>query len=147
MFVCSSVGFAQSQRSVHQTFSIDQVERVQFALTGNLEIVPWAGNSAMTELTVKLYDASPGVLRWFVGDGRYEILGELSEDETTLTLRGKEILQRPIRTRDGECYEEILVKIYLPESFEPMGEHTYQRTEAEAATGDDEANPSGSVNR
>jgi len=66
--------FAQQQRTLHQTFEIEEVERINFNLYDEIEFEKWAGNTILTETKVEVHDATKGIFDHFVNGGRYEIV-------------------------------------------------------------------------
>ncbi len=115
-FLSSTVVSAQISKILHQTFEIGEVAEIQLNLVGEYEIEKWAGNTILTETKIELYDASPGIFNHFVEVGRYDIEGEINE--TTAQLASKDTERQAIRTREGECFEIIKVKIFVPDTFD-----------------------------
>ena len=79
----------------------------------------------MTETSIELYDAKPSILNYFVNDGRYEILIEDSNASVSLSSKMKE--RKPIKTKNGECYEFIKIRIFVPEDFDIVNENSLVR--------------------
>lgn len=113
----TQIGQAQLEKMIHQTFDLSEMDAVRLNLAGDVEIEKWAGNTIMTETHIKLYEASQGIMYYFVKEGRYEIESD-TMNETSLRLKSKDMVRKPIKTKTGECYEEVLVKVYLPDDFE-----------------------------
>ena len=119
--------FAQLEKSIHQTFELDTFNQVNINLQGEVEIEKWAGNTIMAETKIKLYDASAGILSYFVKEGRYEIISHASG--TQIELKSKDVVRKPIQTKNGQCFEEVMVKIYMPEDFESDDSDLWTRKE------------------
>lgn len=111
-----NVSSAQLAESIHQSFEMDDYNSVYINLKGEVEVETWAGNTVLTETKIKLYDASKGILDYFIKLGRYEI--ETTNSSSRINLKSKDIVRRPIRTKNGECYEEVKVRVFLPDDFE-----------------------------
>ena len=62
----------------------------------------------MTETSIQIYDASPGIFSHFVKEGRYEILGE--NGDANYQLKSKDTERKTIRTKRGDCYEFVKIK-------------------------------------
>lgn len=120
---------AQLEESIHQSFEIDEINSISINLKGDVAIQTWAGNTILTETKVKLYDASPGILNHFVKLGRYEI--EAKPTSSNIYLTSKDIIRRPIRTKKGECYEEVKVQVFLPDDFVGETETVWKRKTGE----------------
>ena len=111
----SNFSNAQLSKVLHQTFEIDDVDTVSLNLVGEYEIEKWAGNAILTETTIELYDAKPGIFKYFIKEGRYEIIADVNE--TSVVLHAKDSERKSIRTKIGECYEFIKLKIFVPDDF------------------------------
>lgn len=131
---------AQLEKVLHQTFFLDEIDLVALNVAGDIEIEQWAGNTIMTETKVKLYEGSPGIINYFVKTGRYDIEHESFGSEG-IRLNSKDSVRRPIKTKAGECYEEVIVRVFIPEDFEKDGNNTLKRIKEEENT----PNPTDSV--
>lgn len=122
--------FGQTKKTFHQVINLDEVQSVQMDLYGEYEFEEWAGNTIMTETKVDIYDASPAIVTFFCEQvKRYEILVDTTA--TSLTLRSKDKQRRTIRYKDQECFEQTKVKIYYPDTFEPLNDTVLQRKQKE----------------
>ncbi len=115
MLFFATIANAQLQKILHQSFEIDAVTSISLDLHGEYEIEKWAGNTILTETRIQIYDASPSILRYFVENGRYDIEG--AAEETTFSMVSKVKDRKSIKTKEGECYEFIKVRILVPEDF------------------------------
>ena len=114
-FLAVSSVQAQLEKILHQSFDLTSINNITLDLYGEYEIEKWAGNSILTETTVQVYDASIGIFKHFVENGRYGIEANLENELITLTSKDKE--RTAIRTKKGECYEFIKVRIFVPDDF------------------------------
>ena len=72
---------AQLEKVLHQSFDLDGVNSINLELYGEYEIEKWAGNSILTETSVQIYDATPGIFKHFVEkDKRYGIEANLTDE-------------------------------------------------------------------
>lgn len=117
---------AQLQKILHQSFELDEIENITLDLHGEYEIEVWEGNTILTETSVQLYDANPNILKFLVKNGRYEI--ESNGDGGTINLISKDKTRRAIKTKEGECFEFVNLKIFIPEDFNIVSNKSLQRT-------------------
>ena len=117
---------AQVQRIGHQTFAVsDSVQQLQLQFFGQYEVESWAGNNILLETKVRLFNASQGILEHFLEAGRYEVKAEEAGMSLTLSAVDKE--RRPIQTSNGNCFEEVMQRVFIPEAFIPSGEGQWRR--------------------
>jgi len=128
VFFTSSSLTAQLKQTVHQTFDIEDAKSVSIDLTGEYEIVQWAGNTIMTHTYIELSDARPSILAYYMDKGRYEIKGLATGDQYAIIANDK--VRRPIRFKDLECYEYTKVKIFIPDDFVIVSNNSLVREEA-----------------
>lgn len=74
LLLIPSIGSAQQQKTLHQTFEIEEVERLNFDLYGEIEVEKWEGNTVLTETKIEVHDATKGIFNHFINEGRYEII-------------------------------------------------------------------------
>ncbi|MEO1517814.1 MAG: hypothetical protein AAFV95_22530 [Bacteroidota bacterium] len=127
---------AQLSKTLHQNFELEGFANLQLDLEGEYQIEKWAGNTILTETIVEIFDATPAIFKHFIEAGRYEMEG--LADEKTFQITSKDSERRPIRSKGGECYEFVKIRIFIPDDFEPDGEHRFTRPIKE-----DEATASG----
>jgi len=108
---------AQISKTFHQSFELQpNTTTVAIDLDGEIAFETWNSNTILIETNLKVYDASPNIINHFVKNGRYEIDG--NQADGMLTISPKDSERKPIRTRKGECFEELVVKMYVPEEFD-----------------------------
>lgn len=125
---------AQLSQVIHQTFAIDEADAISLDIVGEYEIEKWAGNTVMTETSIQIYDATPSIFKFFVKEGRYEILGE--SKDTDYQLSSKDTERRTIRTKRGDCYEFIKIRVFVPEDFDVVDQKKLVRSTEEEPTTD-----------
>ena len=119
---------AQLEKVLHQTFEIGEVENINLDFYGEYKIEPWAGNTVMTETQIRLTDASPAILKHFVEKAkRYDVVLDL--DETTASFSSHDKERRTIESKYGQCYEEINMRIFVPDSYDIVNEKSLVRKE------------------
>lgn len=127
--------FGQQRRVMHQTYDLNGIASVQFDIKDNYEVELWAGTVLLIETTVEMreinakgkVDAPESIFKHFVDKGRYQTAGALLNGNQ-LRVQSKDMQRAAIRTKTGECSEEVLVKIMLPDSFQKTGDHIWTRS-------------------
>jgi hypothetical protein len=116
-----TVTVAQNKRTIYQTFETDSAKTILLDLVGftDIEIIGWAGNTVLTEVTVQLWDASPTILDHFVDLGRYKF--EFKRDGETASIttqtRERKVIKTKISGPNG-CLELSAVKIFVPDNYD-----------------------------
>ncbi len=121
----ASVGQAQLTRTFHHSFKIDSIDAMTLQLEGEYEVNFWEGNTILTETNVELYEASPNIFKHFIKVGRYNL--EYLENGKIGVVKHTQLNRKPIYTAKGECWEVAKVKVFIPDSFEKEGEHSFSR--------------------
>ena len=114
---CAIQSFAQLEKVLHQTIDVDSINTIQVDIKGDVEIEIWVGNTILTETSVQLYDATPGIFKHFIEtEKRYEVVSETNN--SAIRLYSFDSVRNSIRTKRGECFESVKVKVYIPDVFE-----------------------------
>ncbi len=131
MFLMVSLvsGFSQNQKYLHQTFQLDTATTVRLDLFGEFAVEPWVGDAVMIETKVSLYNASEGILKHFIDEGRYTVEAKL--EGKTLLLTSKDKVRSPIGTSKRESREEVTVRVFIPEKMRPEGANSWALPAAE----------------
>ena len=113
---------AQLEKIMHQTFEISEAEDITIDLMGDYAIEHWAGNTIMTETKVELFEASPAILKHFVEKAkRYNVATE-SINDNSIRLYSTDKERKAIRTKFGECYELVNIRVFIPENYEILND-------------------------
>lgn len=123
---------AQLVKMLHQAFEVpDSATTLAFSIYENdkFEIVPWAGNTIMTESNIKLYYASRGVFDFFLEKGRYNF--QAQEGGDTLVLAAQDTKRLAIKSGDTQCYEEVAIRIFIPDDFSQISPGVWFRPRKE----------------
>ncbi|NNE29917.1 MAG: hypothetical protein HKN16_09780 [Saprospiraceae bacterium] len=115
LLVGASSALAQSKHTLHQSFEIDSINQVTVEFAGEYEVVYWEGNTVLTETQIELYDANPNILSHFVKLGRYLVEGDKGTD--LAFFKHKDLIRKPIYTKDGQAWEVVKMKFYVPDTF------------------------------
>lgn len=119
-------GFGQLQKITHQTFTVsDSITLLTIDVYGDYTYELWPSDRVMLEMDIRLYNASEGVMNFFMEAGRYEVNAENEGPALRLVSKDKE--RRAIRTSKGECFEEVKMHFFIPEDFASSGEHQWSR--------------------
>ena len=127
MFCAIAPVAAQLEKTIHQTFELDERNSITIDLiSDSTTVVPWAGNTILTETKVRLYDASPSILTHFMEkEQRYAI--EMDTSGQTLLLYSVKKERKPISTRSGDCPEHVNIRVFVPEEFEKQTGNNFVR--------------------
>ncbi|HFA51103.1 MAG TPA: hypothetical protein ENJ95_18985 [Bacteroidetes bacterium] len=128
-FCLATLSFSQLEKTIHQTFDVSQSNAISFDLVSDSTvIVPWAGNNVLTETKIELYDASPSILKHFIEkDQRYAIQADSTSG--VFRLSSVKMKREPIRTKNGECYENVQIRLFVPDDFELQGKNKLVRVD------------------
>jgi hypothetical protein len=111
---------AQIERTIYQTFEIDSAQTVHLDLVGftDVQIEAWAGNTVLTEVQVRLWNASTEILNYFVKEGRYKFEFEKKDSTASVTtqVRQRDIIKTKSSGPAG-CLELSAVKIFVPDNY------------------------------
>ena len=118
-------------RHVHQAFEISEdVQDLRFDLhdiiakpdevelqkiTQDYVIESWAGNTILVETTISISQARVEILDFFIKEGRYSITFDSSG--TSPLLSEAHPKKKTLRTKEGECFEHIKYRIFVPDVF------------------------------
>ncbi|MEM1322230.1 MAG: hypothetical protein AAGG75_18355 [Bacteroidota bacterium] len=130
---------AQLEKVLHQSFDLNSISNINLELYGEYEIEKWAGNSILTETTVQIYDATPGIFKHFIKDGRYGIEADLTDGNIQLKSTDNERVAIRRKNPEGEgykeCYEFVKLRIFVPDDFKVVDQTQLVRdTPSEATT-------------
>ncbi len=121
MLCLFSIGLqAQHEKIIHKSFEVEAAASIQLNIYGEHTFEQWEGNTILTETTVQLHDASPAVFKYYLENGRYDVVGEASGND--FILSSIKMDRKPIRTKKGECYEFVNTVVYYPEDYTISGD-------------------------
>ena len=107
---------AQIHDRIHWVFPVDSVDQIDFDLVDAYQAQNWDGNQVMVASEITVYNATKGIVRFFLEDDRrWDVVDTLIG--TTLLLDSYHSRRAPIVSGGDECYEVIEVKVYIPNSF------------------------------
>ncbi len=116
-FLLTGLLQAQSKRTLHQTFDVSGIEEIRLDLYGEVELVPWAGAQIMSETQVVLQGAPKHILTFFIEEKKRYQIEEIISPETYL-LQSTDKERKEIMYKGNTCYEEVKVRLFIPEDFE-----------------------------
>ena len=124
---------AQVQKTIHQTFDVeDEVTQVALDIYDEFEVEHWASNTIMTVTKVELTSGSQYLLDFYAKKGRYDL--DVSGASTSLKLVSKDKVRRGMKYKDMMVYEQVTMKILIPEDFELNGKTQLVRKKEVVAT-------------
>ncbi|MGK0364352.1 MAG: hypothetical protein ACI85O_001409 [Saprospiraceae bacterium] len=118
---------AQLKKTVHQTFEIGEARNINLEVYGEYEIESWSGNTIMSETKIELYDASPHILKFFMKEKERYMLTLNGEGEESVNLVSNDKERRSIQYKGKECFEQVKVKLYIPEDFIEINPKTLRK--------------------
>lgn len=112
---------AQMERTIYQAFEIDSSEVIRLDLVGftHVEMLVWAGNTVLSEVSIQLWDASPEILNYFVDKGRYKFGFEKKGTTASITtqVRERKVIKTKISGPTG-CQEITTLKLFIPDTYQ-----------------------------
>lgn len=125
MLMLASTASAQLEKTIHQTFPLEDKASINLDLYGEYTLVPWAGNNVLIETRVELYNSTPSILKHFVEkELRYQIDMD-STNSGILKLSSHDKKRISIRNKTGtESTEIITTKVFVPDNFIVIDEKT-----------------------
>lgn len=105
---------------MYQVFEVDSAKTVQLEITGEYQVLEWAGNSILAETNVQIWEASREILNQLIKDGRYDLATDSSAGPNAKNVRifTKNVDRKPIKRLDGQkCLEIAVTKIFVPDTF------------------------------
>lgn len=123
---------AQLKKTLHQTFEVpDSATCLIFQLYAGdtYSIEPWAGNNIMTESQVSVFSSTQSVFDHLIENGRYKF--EAHEGRDTFSLTSFDPRRLTIRAAGMQAFEEVEVRIFIPDSFRKAGDYVYSRPKQE----------------
>lgn len=123
---------AQLKKTLHKVFEVPETANL---LVFNIyegdsyDVIPWAGNTIMTETQVEMSKASRGVFDFFLEEGRYDFITAPQSD--SLIISSKDLLRRVIKLEDVEAIEKVHSRIYIPDYFLQQSTTIWERPETQ----------------
>ena len=126
---------AQIEKTIHQTFVLkDEVQDVALDIFDEFETETWAGNTVMAVTQVELHSGAQHVLDFYIKEGRYEM--ELVGNEGSVQLVSKDKKRKGMKYKGMVIFEQVKMKMYIPETFELVGKNKLVRKPEETASTD-----------
>lgn len=132
LLLLGSPAQAQLKKTLHKVFEVPESANL---LVFNIyegdsyDVIPWAGNTIMTETQVEMAKASRGVFDFFLEEGRYDFITAPQTD--SLIISSKDLLRRVIKLEDVEAVENVHSRIYIPDYFLQQSATVWERPEAQ----------------
>lgn len=118
---------AQVHERLHWVFPADSIEQITFDIVDPYEVNVWDGNQIMVTSEITVYNATKGIIRFFVEENRrWDIIDTIQSN--VMLLDSYHSRRAPIQSSGQECYEQVQVKIFLPSEFEQVGELWQRKT-------------------
>jgi hypothetical protein len=136
----ASPALGQLQKTLHQSFAVPDSTKmliVNLPDQDDWEVIPWAGNSIMTESNIKMYSANKGIFNHFMEKGRYDYL--TLEQGDSLSIVGKDTKRLVIKAGELECSEVVDVRIFIPDTYQELSYGIWTRPDEAPDTRKDKA--------
>ncbi len=117
IFCCiSGMACGQVSKTLHQTFTLDNAEKVNINVVGkNIELKETKGSRILVETKVTISLQNPRLLDFIANSGRYNLIKTINSGTKELTLASKKS-NDVIIVKGEECQEVLEYLIYLPKS-------------------------------
>lgn len=133
LIVTSFAVNAQVTETIHQTFEVsEEVTQVSFDIYDEFETEPWASNNIMVVTTVELHSGAQHILDFYIKQGRYEL--EETAKDVSLSLVSKDKQRKGMKYKDFTVYEQVKMKMYIPENFDRNGNQLIKKVEETVST-------------
>ena len=110
---------AQLTRTLHQSFDMGEINKVVMQLKDSIVVLPWEGNTVMSESRIYIENTEPRILDGFIREGRYRLIGEKKGDGIVIIPA---INRKKIRTKEGlDMNELVILNIYVPKTVQVVG--------------------------
>lgn len=126
LLLACATAHAQLVKTLFQTFELpDSATLISFQVYQEdaFEVIPWAGNTVMTESNIKLYYASRAVFDHLLEKGRYNFESRENGDTVVLKAVNERLLKVKLNT-DEEAHagkqkknEVVSIRIFIPDGF------------------------------
>lgn len=124
LLFCAIPTFAQFEKIIHQSFELNEAIDLDIQVNGEYEVETWAGNVILAETKVQLYDASPSIFNYYLEKERYNLKSELSD--AGVVIQSVDMERKPIRTKKGECYEFVKIRLFVPEDYVQVSDNLWR---------------------
>ncbi|MCO6488111.1 MAG: hypothetical protein J5I98_06810 [Phaeodactylibacter sp.] len=152
LMLASAAARAQLVKTLFQTFELpDSATAIVLDIYEEdaYEVVPWAGNTVMTESNIKMYYASRGVFDHLLEKGRYNFNSREGGDSLILSSTPERQLKVKLNTGEEEAseqvprgrynprgskqekYEIVKIRIFIPDGFSAASANTWKRPRPE----------------
>jgi len=128
--------FGQVSETIYQTFTLDdEVQEVTLDIYDEFIVEEQIGNTIMVVTEIKFHSGAQHVLKFYIHDlERYNV--ESSGKESTLKLTSKNKKRDELEYRGLKIFEEVTMKINIPDSFKLVGKNKLVRKDEETASTD-----------
>ncbi len=110
---------AQLTRTLHQSFDMGEISKVVMQLKDSIVVLPWEGNTVMSEARISIENTEPRILDGFIREGRYKLIGEKKGDGIVIVPA---INRKKIRTKAGlDMNEVVVLHMYVPKNVQVVG--------------------------
>ena len=121
LFITALTANAQIHDRLHWVFPVDSVERITFDLVDPFTVETWAGNQIMVTSEITVYNATKGIMKFFIEENRrWDVIDTVQNN--VLLLDSYHSRRAPIQSGGEVCYEVVNVKVFVPTEYEKLPE-------------------------
>ena len=127
LFLTGALAAQDAHSDGHETFALDSVQVIELRLYDEYETISWAGARLMVQTTVDLYGCRDHILDFFHEQERYAVRDTIAGE--VLTLSSVDTKRKMILVEGKECYEQVTLRVFVPENFVPESPQLFRRKE------------------
>ncbi len=124
--------YAQVVKTLYKTFKSENITALNLQFDYETEIEEWKDRKILIETTVSITNSKRHILDALAEAGRYELK---VQEGSTLALNFKD-LSKTITYKGVECWENLTVKVYVPEGMKVTQVPIVKRERPELAVED-----------
>jgi hypothetical protein len=125
--LCGMLSAQDAHSDGHETFALDSVELIELRLYDDYDTIFWSGNRMMIQTTVDLYGCREHILDFFHEQERYAVRDTVIAGQ--LIVSSVDTERKLALVKGKECYEQVTMRVFIPESFAADGPHRFRRKE------------------
>lgn len=115
-WVCMGTSFSQVSKTLHQTFTLDNAEKVNVNVVAKkIEMKETKGTRILVETKITLSLPNERLLDFVSNSGRYDLTKTMDAGTRELTITSKKS-NDVIVVKGEECHEILEYTIYMPAS-------------------------------
>ena len=114
LVLIANLGFSQIKRTIHTTFTADDLNSVLVEFNQDVEVEVWRGTRVLVETFISMEGANKSIIEHFISEGRYDITEDISAGCLKIDMDN---FKDRIIVRNNEVVENVKLKIFVPEGL------------------------------